>query len=138
MDSDVGHIVALVKQLGLDDNTYIFFTRDNGPHEEGGADPVYFNSAGPLRGVKRDLYEGGIRVPLIAWSPKNIPAGKVSNTPWAFWDVLPTFSELTHSKSLPDINGLSYVASLKGKKQVNQHDHFYWQFNEKYLQEALI
>lgn len=138
LDSDVGRIVALVKQLGLDDNTYIFFTSDNGPHEEGGADPEYFNSAGPLRGVKRDLYEGGIRVPLIAWSPKNIPAGKINNTPWAFWDVLPTFSELTGSRSLPNINGLSYVPLLKGKKQVKQHDHFYWQFNEKYLQEALI
>jgi arylsulfatase A-like enzyme len=88
LDTDVGRVLKLVKDLGLDDNTYIFFTSDNGPHKEGGGDPDYFNSSGRLRGIKRDLYEGGIRVPMLVKAPGKVPAGKTSDIAWAFWDEI--------------------------------------------------
>ena len=138
LDADVGSVLELVKQLGLDDNTYIFFTSDNGPHKEGGADPVFFNSSGPLRGIKRDLYEGGIRVPLLVRAPGKVPAGKVSNVPWAFWDILPTVGQLTSTPNPSGIDGLSFTPALAGKEQVQQHKYLYWQFNEGGLKEALI
>jgi arylsulfatase A-like enzyme len=137
LDTDVGTIVALIKKLGLDNDTYIFFTSDNGPHKEGGADPIYFNSAGPFRGVKRDLYEGGIRVPLIVRAPGKVKAGQSNATPWAFWDVLPTLIELTGTNKPQNIDGLSYLPLLNGKKPVKEHEYFYWQFNEVGLKEAL-
>lgn len=137
LDRNVGEIAALIKQLGLDDNTYIFFTSDNGPHKEGGADPVYFDSNGPLKGVKRDLYEGGIRVPLLVRAPGKVSAGQVSSIPWAFWDILPTLTDLTHSRVLSGIDGLSYSKALNGSKPARQHEYLYWQFNEGGLQEAI-
>jgi arylsulfatase A-like enzyme len=138
LDRNVGEIAALVKQLGLDDNTYIFFTSDNGPHKEGGADPVYFDSNGSLKGIKRDLYEGGIRVPMLVRAPGKVSAGQVSSIPWAFWDVLPTLTDLTHAGTLSGIDGLSYSKALNGSKPARQHDFFYWQFNEGGLQEAVL
>lgn len=138
LDRNVGEIGALVKQLGLDGNTYIFFTSDNGPHKEGGADPGYFDSNGPLKGIKRDLYEGGIRVPMLVRAPGKVSAGQVSSIQWAFWDVLPTLTDLTHSPGLSGIDGLSYSEALNGSKPARQHDHFYWQFNEGGIQEAVL
>ncbi|MBW8687787.1 arylsulfatase [Chitinophaga sp. B61] len=138
LDRNVGEIVALVKQLGLDNNTYIFFTSDNGPHKEGGGDPVFFDSNGPLKGVKRDLYEGGIRVPMLVRAPGKVSAGQVSSIQWAFWDILPTLTTLTHSATLSGIDGLSYVEALNGNKPARQHDYFYWQFNEGGLQEVVL
>lgn len=138
LDQNVGQIQALIKQLGLDDNTYIFFTSDNGPHKEGGADPDYFDSNGPLRGIKRDLYEGGIRVPLLVRAPGRIPAGKVSDEEWAFWDILPTFTTLAGAHNLAGTDGLNYTAALQGKKPQQVHDYLYWQFNEGYIQEAIL
>jgi arylsulfatase A-like enzyme len=137
LDQDVGRVLELVKQLGIEDNTYIFFTSDNGPHKEGGADPVFFNSSGPLRGVKRDLYEGGIRVPLLVRAPGKVPAATVSNIPWAFWDILPTVGELTSTSVPAAIDGISFTSALAGKEQPKQHDYLYWQFNEGGLKEAL-
>ncbi|HEX8462889.1 MAG TPA: arylsulfatase [Segetibacter sp.] len=137
LDSDVGQVLDLIKKLGLDDNTYVFFTSDNGPHKEGGGDPEYFNSNGPLRGIKRDLYEGGIRVPMLVKAPGKIPAGKTNNVSWAFWDILPTIAQITNTPSPANIDGLSFVAALQGKTQ-KQHDYLYWQFNEGKLKEALI
>jgi len=137
LDEDVGNIEQLVKQLGLDDNTYIFFTSDNGPHNEGGGDPVYFDSAGPLRGIKRDLYEGGIRVPLLVRAPGKVAAGRVSDQQWAFWDIMPTFTDLAGINHPKNIDGLSFMNSLQNKKQTLQHKYLYWQFNEGYLQEAV-
>lgn len=138
LDNNVGEVTALIKTLGLDDNTYIFFTSDNGPHKEGGADPEYFNSNGPLRGIKRDLYEGGIRVPMLVRAPGNVPAGRVSDQQWAFWDILPTFTDLTNSHTLAGIDGVSFKQSLNGRRQIAKHDYFYWQFNEGHLQEAVL
>ena len=137
LDSDVGRVLDLLKKLGLDDNTYVFFTSDNGPHKEGGGDPEYFDSNGPLRGIKRDLYEGGIRVPLLVKAPGKVPAGKTSDVPWAFWDVLPTIAQITGTPSPTNIDGFSFVNALQGKRQ-QQHEYFYWQFNEDQLKEALI
>lgn len=137
LDSDVGRVLDLVKKLGLEGNTYVFFTSDNGPHQEGGGDPVYFDSNGPLRGIKRDLYEGGIRVPMLVKAPGKVPAGKVSDVPWAFWDVLPTIAEISNTYAPKDIDGISFVPALTGQTQ-KQHDYLYWQFNEGGLKEALI
>jgi arylsulfatase A-like enzyme len=138
LDNNVGEVEALIKELGLDGDTYIFFTSDNGPHKEGGADPEYFNSNGPLRGIKRDLYEGGIRVPMLVRAPGKVPAGRVSDQQWAFWDILPTFTDITHSHTLAGIDGVSFKQSLTGGTQIAKHDYFYWQFNEGYLQEAVL
>ncbi|RPD39539.1 arylsulfatase [Chitinophaga barathri] len=138
LDEDVARVLSLVKELGLDDNTYIFFTSDNGPHKEGGADPEYFDSNGPLRGIKRDLYEGGIRVPLLVRAPGKVPAGAVCNDIWAFWDMLPTLCGLSGSPFSANIDGISFTNALQGKKQDQQHPYLYWQFNEKQYKEAVV
>ncbi len=138
LDEDVARVLALIKELGLDNNTYIFFTSDNGPHKEGGADPEYFDSNGPLRGIKRDLYEGGIRVPLLVRAPGKIPAGVVRNDIWAFWDMLPTLCGLTNTPAPAGIDGISFTNALHNKQQAQQHSHLYWQFNEKLYKEAVV
>src|SRR5262245_14611377 len=92
MDGDIGRLLALVQELKIDDNTLIIFSSDNGPHKEGGCDPKFNNSSGPLRGMKGDLWEGGIRVPMIARWPGHVAAGKTSESPVYFADVLPTLA----------------------------------------------
>lgn len=138
LDADVGRVLSRLNESGLSENTYVFFTSDNGPHIEGGADAVYFNSAGGLRGVKRDLYEGGIRVPLLVRSPNKIAAGKINADLLAFWDVLPTIAQLTNTSSPTNIDGISFTSSIAGKPQVQQHNYLYWQFNEGGLKEAVL
>ncbi|MEI6948418.1 arylsulfatase [Paraflavisolibacter sp. H34] len=138
LDSDVGRLLQQVKALGLDDNTYIFFTSDNGPHKEGGADPDYFQSAGPLRGIKRDLYEGGIRVPLLVRAPKKVPANRTSDVPWAFWDVVPTLAQLSGAPVPGGGDGLSFAPAVLGQAQPRRHDYLYWQFREGLLKEAVL
>lgn len=138
LDSDVGRIFSLLKQLGLDENTYVIFTSDNGPHREGGGDPDYFNSAGGLRGIKRDLYEGGIRVPAIVRAPANVRASTSVSTPFAFWDVMPTLCEITGTPVPGNRDGISFLPALQGKKQP-EHKYLYWQFKEGSLySEALL
>ncbi len=129
LDSDIGRLRALLKGLGIDKNTIIIFTSDNGPHLEGGADPDFFNSGGGYKGYKRDLYEGGVREPMIACWPAVIKQGSVNNTPSAFWDVLPTLCEITGAKIPKGIDGVSFLAHLKGKNK-KVHDYFYWEFHE--------
>ncbi len=131
LDEQVGEIVAKVKELGLDENTLIIFTSDNGPHKEGGADPNYFDSNGVYRGYKRDLYEGGIRVPMIAQWKGKIKPNSVSNHVSAFWDVFSTFKEITGSKKGNDIDGISFLPTLLGKKQT-KHKYMYWEFPTHY------
>lgn len=139
LDEDVARVLALVKELGLDNNTYIFFTSDNGPHHEGGADPAFFNSGGPLRGIKRDLYEGGIRVPLLVRAPGKVPAGAVRDDIWAFWDIMPTLCRLAGTRPPRNIDGISFTAALTGKVQKAKHPWLYWQFYEKqYYKEAIV
>src|SRR5205814_2959765 len=98
LDTDVGKLMQKLKELKIDDNTIVFFSSDNGPHKEGGVDPEFFNASGPLRGIKRDMYEGGIRVPMIVRWPGKIKAGAVSDQIWAFWDLLPTAAEIAGVK----------------------------------------
>ena len=126
-----------LKELGLDKNTIVIFTSDNGPHREGGANPDYFLSYGPLKGVKRDVYEGGIRVPMIAWNPAKIKAGVKTEHISAFWDVMPTLAELT-GVALPQAgDGISFLPTLFSKEGQKQHEYLYWEFHEQNGREAL-
>ena len=136
MDRDVGRLFALLKKLGLDDDTIVFFTSDNGPHREGGNNPDFSDSNGPLRGIKRDLYEGGIRVPMIVHWPGQIRAGAVSDFPWAFWDVLPTCCELAGSKWPKGIDGISVVPVLRGET-LKLERYLYWEFFEGAYKQAV-
>ena len=136
-DNYVGDVMAELKELGLDKNTIVIFTSDNGPHREGGANPDYFLSYGPLKGVKRDVYEGGIRVPMIAWNPAKIKAGVKTEHISAFWDVMPTLAELT-GVALPQAgDGISFLPTLFSKEGQKQHEYLYWEFHEQNGREAL-
>jgi arylsulfatase A-like enzyme len=136
LDKQVGEVLAKLKELGLEKNTLVLFSSDNGPHQEGGADPDYFNSNGPLKGYKRDLYEGGIRVPMIAFWEGKIIEGSKSEHVSAFWDVLPTLAELTGLPTPENIDGISFLPALLGKEQ-KQHEYLYWEFHEKNGRKAL-
>ena len=142
LDAYVGEILAKLKDKGLDDNTIVIFTSDNGPHEEGGADPDFFNRDGLLQGKKRSTYEGGIRVPFIVRWPGKIQAGAVSDHQLAFYDLMPTFCDLAGITGYPDafrnknlendyFDGISFYPTLMGKpdEQV-KHDYLYWEFHE--------
>ncbi|GAB3951706.1 arylsulfatase [Spirosoma harenae] len=130
LDLYVGEVMAKLRQKGLDKNTLVIFTSDNGPHIEGGADPTFFNSSGGFRGVKRDLYEGGIREPFFAHWPGHIKAGSTSDFIGAFWDILPTFTELAGANAPGRIDGISFVPTLTGKGVQKKHDYLYWEFHE--------
>src|SRR5918994_240035 len=136
MDRDIGQLADLLRARGIDRNTLVMFISDNGPHQEGGADPVFFKSSGPLRGIKRDLYEGGIRVPMIASWPGTIPAGRVSNHPWAHWDVLPTLGDIAGATVPSGLDGMSMARALRGESQP-AHDFLYWEFHERGFQQAV-
>ncbi len=137
LDKQVGEVLAKLKELGLDENTIVIFSSDNGPHLEGGADPDYFDSNGPLQGYKRDLYEGGIREPMIAWWPKQIEAGTQTDHISAFWDVMPTVAEIAGVTAPDNIDGISFLPTLLGQKDQKQHDYLYWEFHEKGGRKAL-
>jgi arylsulfatase A-like enzyme len=137
LDTYVGQLLDKLRELKIDDSTVIFFTSDNGPHKEGGADPNFLKSGGPLRGIKRDLYEGGIRVPLIVRWPGEIKPGTVNDQPWAFWDFLPTAAEIASVKAPEKIDGISLLPTLLGKTQTNHHDFLYWEFHERGSQQAV-
>lgn len=130
LDHYVGEIVAKIESLGLADNTIILFTSDNGPHREGGADPDFFKSAGQFRGYKRDLYEGGIRVPLIVNWPGTVAAGTTSSHIAAFWDLFPTFTELAGVPTPTHTDGISFVPTLRGTGEQAAHPYLYWEFHE--------
>lgn len=135
MDSDVGKIMEQLKASGVDADTIVFFSSDNGPHKEGGHDADFFDSNGPLRGIKRDLYEGGIRVPTLARWPGKIQPGRVSDQVWAFWDFPPTAAELAGVTPPSGIDGISIVPELLGKAQKN-HEYLYWEFHEGGFKQA--
>jgi arylsulfatase A-like enzyme len=136
LDSYVGQLLDKLQQLKIDDNTIIFFASDNGPHKEGGVDPKFFQSSGPLRGIKRDLYEGGVRVPLIVRWPGRIKGGTVSSEVGAFWDFLPTAAEIAQAKVTGQFDGVSLLPTLLSKPQTNRHDFLYWEFHERGFQQA--
>lgn len=131
LDMYVGQVLDKLKEKGLDKNTLVIFTSDNGPHVEGGADPKFFNSSGGFRGVKRDLYEGGVREPFAARWPGTIKAGSKSDYIGAFWDILPTFTELANAHAPANIDGISFTDALKGKPTQKKHDYLYWEFHEQ-------
>ena len=137
LDRQVGELFAKLKELGLDKNTIVLFSSDNGPHVEGGADPDYFDSNGPLKGYKRDLYEGGIREPMIVWWPGKIKKGSTSDHISAFWDVMPTLTELAGIPTPPNRDGISFVPTLLGKKGQQEHESLYWEFHELDGRQAL-
>ena len=136
MDRDVGRIVQLLRSRGVDQQTLVIFTSDNGPHQEGGGDPEFFKSSGGLRGIKRDLYEGGIRVPMIARWPDTIPPGRVSAHVWAHWDLFPTLAEIAGAKVPAGLDGVSMTRALRGEPQPT-HEYFYWEFHERGFQQAV-
>ena len=131
MDADIGRLMARLKQHGIDENTIVFFTSDNGPHREGGNNPDFFDSNGPLRGIKRALYEGGIRVPMIVRWPGKIAAGAVSNHVGYFGDFLPTAAELAGAPPPENTDGVSFAAELLGRGDQQQHEYLYWEFYEQ-------
>ncbi len=137
MDSDVGKIMDKLRDLNLDDNTIVMFTSDNGPHSEGGHDPDFFDSNGIYRGKKRDLYDGGIRVPLIVRWPNHIESGSTSTHVSAFWDVLPTLCELGGAEINQKTDGISFLPSLLKQPQ-QEHQSLYFEFFEGSGSQAVI
>ena len=141
LDRQVGDIVALVDSLGIAENTLIVFTSDNGPHAEGGAEPWFFNSSAGLRGMKRDLYEGGVRIPFVARWKGHTPEGAESSHIGAFWDFLPTVAEIVGAPVDPNaaIDGISYYKALIGDgKHQPEHDYLYWEFHEMNGRQAIL
>lgn len=141
LDAYVGEIIQKLKEKGLDENTVIILTSDNGPHEEGGADPTFFGRDGKLRGLKRQCYEGGIRVPFIVRWPGTIAAGTTAEHMVAFYDILPTFCDMMGVKDFArrytnkelegdGFDGISFLPTLLGKEQSDKHEYLYWEFSE--------
>ncbi|WP_063769049.1 arylsulfatase [Flammeovirga sp. OC4] len=127
LDKQVGEIRSKLEELGIAENTIIIFSSDNGPHKEGGADPDYFNSNAAFRGYKRNLTEGGIRLPMIAYWPNKIKSHSTSDHISAFWDFMPTACEIAGVNPPNQIDGISFLPELLGKSQP-QHDFLYWEF----------
>lgn len=137
LDAYVGEVMDLLDSLGLAENTLLVFTSDNGPHKEGGARPEFFGSSGPLRGIKRDLYEGGIRVPLLMRWPGVVAPATRTDQLFAFWDFLPTFAALSGYAGELQTDGLSFAPLLTGRGKQAEHDYLYWEFHEQGGRQAL-
>jgi len=131
LDEDVGRLMRLLQDLGIDENTLVLFTTDNGPHREGGHKPEVFDSNGPFSGLKRSLTEGGIRVPLIARWPGRIKPGSTSDHISAFWDFLPTACAVAGVQAPEGIDGISFLPALTGQGKQGQHTYLYWEFYEQ-------
>jgi arylsulfatase A-like enzyme len=132
LDNDVGQVLDKLKTLGLDQNTLVCFSSDNGPHREGGNNPDFFHSSGGLRGIKRALYEGGIRIPFLARWPGHIPAGRTCDSVGWFADFLPTAAQLAGTASPPNLDGVSLLSVLTGDgKAMKPHPPLYWEFYEQ-------
>ncbi|MBI3948112.1 MAG: arylsulfatase [Armatimonadetes bacterium] len=136
LDADVGRILALLKELGIDEDTLLIFTSDNGPHAEGGSDPAFFRSSGPLRGIKGDLYEGGIRVPLLLRWPGTVRPRRVSDRPSALWDFLATAAEIAGARQPEATDGISLLPTLLSRPQP-AHPYLYWESHERGFQQAV-
>ena len=134
LDAYVGRIVSVLEEKGIADNTLIFFTSDNGPHDEGGGDPNFFKASAPYKGMKRDVYDGGIHVPMIAHWPAAITSGRVDDTPWAFFDVLPTLADLAgvSLNVVPRVrtNGVSIRSRLTDAPAAIPERLLYWEFGK--------
>lgn len=142
LDAYVGEILRTLDEQGLAENTLVIFTSDNGPHEEGGADPAFFNRDGKLRGVKRQCYEGGIRIPFIARWKGRIKEDVTSDLPFAFYDLMPTFCDVAGVRNFPKryvnkkkaidyFDGISIFPTLMSEEKAQKkHPHLYWEFAE--------
>ncbi|MEM8954812.1 MAG: arylsulfatase [Verrucomicrobiota bacterium] len=132
LDTRVGEIVAFLESRGIAENTLIIFSSDNGHHKEGGNDPEFFDANGPLRGMKRDLYEGGIRVPTIAFWPGTVVPGSQSDHIAYFGDLLATACDITSTPLPEDTQSISFLPILKGDPDSQQqHDYLYWESYER-------
>jgi arylsulfatase A-like enzyme len=136
LDDDVGKLMSELRRLNLATNTVVIFTSDTGPHKDGGVDPAFFHSSGPWRGTRGDLYEGGIRVPLIVHWPQRIKPGQTQDTAWAAWDLLPTAAELAGAAPATRVDGISMLPTLLGYSQTNRHELFYWETHKNGFQQA--
>ncbi len=130
LDTDVGDILNLLVDLGIDDNTLVMFSSDNGAHKEGGHDPLFWNSTGSLRGHKRDMHEGGIRTPMLARWPAEIKPGRKTEHLSAFWDIVPTMAEIIDQPVPQQADGISFLPTLSGKKRQKDHEFLYWEFTK--------
>ena len=138
LDDHVGLLLKKLKDLNIDKNTLVIFTSDNGPTPAGGADPEFFNGNGDFKGIKRDLYEGGIRVPFVAWWPGKIKGNSTSEHISAFWDLMPTCAEIAGVKVPKQSDGISYLPSLLGKENSQEsHEYLYWEFYEQGGKQAI-
>jgi uncharacterized sulfatase len=137
MDADVGRLLDTLEELGIDNNTLVLLSSDNGPHHEGGQNVSRFDANGPLRGMKRDLYEGGIRVPFIALWPGRIPAGRTSQHIAYFGDVFATLAEVTNQPVPSGLDSISMLPTLLAQDAQQQHDYLYWEFYEQGSKQAV-
>ena len=139
IDRDMGRIFELLEELRLDKDTLVLFSSDNGPHQEGGHKMPFFDSNGPLKGMKRDLYEGGVRVPFIARWPGTVPAGRVSQHISGFQDIFPTVCDLAGVRQRPATDGISLAPLLTGRdRDQKNHKHLYWEFHEQGGKQAVL
>jgi arylsulfatase A-like enzyme len=137
MDHGIGQVLERLQALGMDERTVVFFTSDNGPHREGGNDPEFFQSSGGLRGIKRDLYEGGIRVPLLVRWPGQIKAGSLTSAPSSFADFLPTAASLAGATLSHTMDGTNLAPTLRGQRQDLENRVLYWEFHERGFVQAV-
>jgi arylsulfatase A-like enzyme len=138
VDRDVGRLMTLLKEQGIDGNTLVFFTSDNGPHAEGGNDPEFFDSNGQLRGIKRDLYEGGIRVPMLVRWPGKAPAGSISNHVGYFGDLMATAAEVARVPVPSNLDSVSFLPAILGEiDRQEEHAYLYWEFYERGSAQAI-
>ncbi|WP_395715976.1 arylsulfatase [Prosthecobacter sp.] len=138
LDNEVGRITARLRELGIAENSLVMFSSDNGPHQEGGHQSDFFNSNGDFKGTKRDMTDGGIRVPFIAWWPGKVKPGGVSEHVSGFQDLLPTVAELSGAKLTTETDGISFAPTLLGKEGQKQHTHLFWDFNEQGGKRAVL
>ncbi len=137
LDRDVGRLLDLLDELRLTSKTLVLFTSDNGPHKEGGNDPDFNDSNGPLRGIKRDLYEGGIRVPMIVRWPGHVPKNEVRHDAWWFADFLPTAAALGGVQAPSGLDGVNVAGLLMGGRLRHSHPPLYWEFHEGGFKQAV-
>jgi len=137
LDDYVGKLLDELELFKIANQTLVIFTSDNGPHQEGGVDPKFFQSSGPFRGHKRDLTEGGIRVPLIVRWPGKVAAGAVNHQPFAFWDIFPTLAQASRLTVPDTLDGISFLPTLLGQSTQKQHDYLYWEFHENGFHQAV-
>ncbi len=139
IDRDVGRVLDRLRKLGIAENTLVLFSSDNGPHQEGRHTMEFFDSNGQLRGMKRDLFEGGIRVPTIAWWPGTVAAGGESDLLSGFQDLLPTCTDLAGISAPKRCDGISFLPTLLGKnEEQTKHAHLYWEFLEQGGKQAVL